>query len=409
MNQAFQTTILFLTITIVSCKINKTTHINNDTAPTILIDATYIKDVKARIQKKDPTLILAFNKLILDATAALKKGPYTVTAKELLAPSGNKHDYASYSRYWWPNPSTANGLPYIRKDGETNPESQSLQKSDRPRIGALGHNVETLGLAYYFTNEKKYAQKAADLLRVWFLDSATRMNPNLNHAQCRPGHNQGSNSGILDGRVMTSAFDGSLLIASSNALSKTEHKKLKSWANEYYTWLTTNKMALQEAESKNNHGTFYDAQTLYFALYAGKEQDAKKIAQDFIDKRLTTQIKNDGSMPQEMARTRPLFYSIFNLHAMLIMAHLAQQVDVDIWKANDSHLRKALNYLAPYTDTSKKWPTPTLGEMDRTELYAVLQMANKAYPNSSYLKLAEKLPMSERLLQRSNLAFPLMR
>jgi hypothetical protein len=110
-----------------------------------------------------------------------------------------------------------------------------------------------------------------------------------------------------------------------------------------------------------------------------------------------------------MARTRPLFYSIFNLHAMLIMAHLAQQVDVDIWKANDSHLRKALNYLAPYTDTSKKWPTPTLGEMDRTELYAVLQMANKAYPNSSYLKLAEKLPMSERLLQRSNLAFPLMR
>jgi len=381
------------------------------TPRTILIDQAFLISTKERLDNTDQTLQPAFIQLLNEADAALTKGPYSVTHKEQLAPSGNKHDYASYSRYWWPDEDKPDGLPYLRRDGETNPDSQSLAKSDRPRIGALGSNTETLGLAYFFTGEEKYAVKAAELLQVWFIDEATRMNPNVNHAQVRPGHNQGTKSGILDGRLLVSALEGGQLIASSSALSEKEYDQLKAWAGEYFEWLTTNPMALDEGESKNNHGSYYDAQAMYFALYSGEIDAATKIAIEFTQKRLESQIKDDGSMPEEMARTRPLFYSIYNLHAMFLVAHMAEQVNVDLWAVDNenSRLRAALDFLAPYTNADKQWPTPTLGETDRTELFPILQMADRAYENDDHLKFAEQLSKEEREIDRINLASPLMR
>lgn len=376
---------------------------------TILMDGEYLKSTKARIKKNDSQLMDAFDQLIEDAEVALKEGPFTVTDKEKLPPSGDKNDYASYSRYWWPDANQPDGLPYIRRDGVTNPQSQSLKESDRQRIGLLGENVETLGLAYYITGEEKYAKKAAGLLRVWFLDASTRMNPNVNHAQIRSGHNFGTKSGVLDGRLLIRALEGSILI--NNFLSDVENEGLKDWASQYFKWLTTSEIALEEAASNNNHGSFYDVQAMYFALYSGNREAAIEIAQDFAQSRILSQIKPDGSMPEEIARTRPLFYSIYNLHAMFIVAHLAKKVDIDVWKngGKDSRLRIGLDNLVPYIDSNKVWPVPTIGKADRMELFALLQMAEDAYPEGNYLKMAERLPLERRKTLRTNLAYPLMR
>lgn len=388
-----------------------TSNLQEDAPETILMDLAYLANTKTQLEKGDPKLMPAFEQLIEEADVALQEGPYSVTNKEKLPPSGDKHDYASYSRYWWPDPNQADGLPYIRRDGETNPNSQSLKESDRRRIGALGNNTETLGLAYYLTGKQKYAEKAAELLRVWFLDPSTFMNPNVNHAQCRPGHNNGTKSGVLDGRLLIRALEGATLISGSSALSDTEYEGLKDWAGAYFEWLTTNEMALDEAASKNNHGSFYDVQAMYFALYGGNREAATKIAQQFVPGRVFEQIRPDGSMPEEMARTRPLFYSIYNLHAMFLVAHLAEKVDVDVWQASDSgsRLRAGLDYLVPYTDPKKPWPYPMLKEANRMELFAILQMADRVYPDGNYLSMIEKLPAEECEIQRSNLVFPLMR
>ena len=385
-------------------------QVSDKSAPaTILMSGEILAKTKMRIKNHDPKLKPAMDKLIAEADAALLGGPYSVTNKQKVAPSGDKHDYASYSRYWWPDPDKSDGLPYIRRDGETNPDSQNTKKSDRPRIEKIGIHTETLGLAYYLTGKEKYAVKAAELLRVWFLDPATRMNPNLNHAQTRTGHNNGTKFGVLDGRMMTRALEGSLLIAGSSALSDTEREGLKAWAAEYLNWLKTGELAVAEAASTNNHGTFFDAQAMYFALYCGNKEDASKIAQQAGQKRVLSQIKSDGSMPEEMRRTRPLFYSNYNLHAMFILAHLAKKVDVDIWNTGDSRLRAGLDFLTPYTDSNKKWPTPTIGEADRMKMFPILLMADQAYPNGNYLQFLDRLPLSKRKVRRENLAFPLMR
>ena len=154
---------------------------NNILDAPLLLDSQQLASTKNQLKQGEPKLKKAFVQLILEADKALREGPFSVTEKTKVPPSGNIHDYASYSRYWWPDPSKVDGLPYIRRDGETYPESQSLDVSDRRRIGSLGENAEALGLAYYFTAKDIYAQKVAQLLRVWFLDEATRMNPNLNH------------------------------------------------------------------------------------------------------------------------------------------------------------------------------------------------------------------------------------
>ncbi|MBX2815640.1 MAG: alginate lyase family protein [Saprospiraceae bacterium] len=186
---------------------------------------------------------------------------------------------------------------------------------------------------------------------------------------------------------------------------------LQAWAASYLEWLTTDELALAEAASKNNHGTFYDVQVLYFALYTDNHKKAIQIANGFWQNRIREQIRPDGTMPEELARTRPLFYSIFNLHAMYLAAHLAESVGVDLWQAEQptSRLRAALDNLLPYADPQKAWPTATVSEVNRMELYALLQLADRAYPDGAYLEHSQLLPSEDRSVDRSHLVLPFMR
>ena len=148
---------------------------------------------------------------------------------------------------------------------------------------------------------------------------------------------------------------------------------------------------------------------MYIALYCGDKQQAVKIAKAAAEKRVLSQIKPDGSMPEEIARTRPLFYSNYNMHAMFLVAYMSEKVGVDIWTAGDSRLRAGVDFLAPYADPNKAWPTRTVSKNDPMKMFPILVMANDAYPDGNYLRFLEKLPASKRKIRRENLAWPLMR
>src|SRR5688572_22934036 len=154
-----------------------------------VLDAKTLKTNKAGIQNKKANLIPAYKQLVKDADKALKEGPFSVMEKKNDPPSGDKHDYMSLAPYFWPDPSKPNGLPYIRKDGQTNPEVKEYK--DKEYMPKMCELVYTLSLAYYFSGNEVYAEHAAKLLKTWFLDPATRMNPNLNYAQAIKGENEG--------------------------------------------------------------------------------------------------------------------------------------------------------------------------------------------------------------------------
>ena len=97
------------------------------TAPhTFLLDPEALATTKARVQAGDPEIIPALAGLVTAANAALKAGPYSVTDKLQMPSSGDKHDYLSQAPYYWPDPSKPDGLPYVHRDGEHNPEADKI-------------------------------------------------------------------------------------------------------------------------------------------------------------------------------------------------------------------------------------------------------------------------------------------
>lgn len=191
---------------------------------TFLIDANILKASKQKIKEGDATLSDALKKMIQVADQALTRGPYAVVYKSRTPPSLSKHDYMSVGPYWWPDTTKADGFPFIRRDGEVNPERHTIKDADY--LKALAVDVEVLGLTYYFTGKEEYAKRAGFLLRTWFLDEKTKMNPNLNFGQAIPGITDGRGIGLIDTKSLVDIVDGVQLIKSSKAWTTKDHKQL---------------------------------------------------------------------------------------------------------------------------------------------------------------------------------------
>ena len=365
-------------------------------------------NVKTRLAAHDPLLQPALAALVKVADKLLKTEPVSVVDKNNIPPSGDKHDYMSTAPYYWPDPAKPNGLPYIRHDGKVNPESR-VEGFDHGRIGEMGDGVETLAQAYFFTGNEAYAEHAANFLRVWFLDPATRMNPNLEFAQAVPGENTGRGTGILEGRHVSQAADAAELLAGSPAWTEHDKTEFKVWLEKYFNWLLTSKHGQAESSSRNNHGTWYDVQAVELALVLGHNDVAKQIAENAKQKRIATQIEPDGKQPLELARTAAFSYSQFNLDASFTLATLSEYVGVDLWHhrlANGKFgLVAALDYLLPYiADPSKKWPFEQIKNFKRSEFAPLLRQAAIVYHDPKYEKTLAGFPDAAH--QRLQLLYP---
>lgn len=336
----------------------------------------------------------AVNKIISSANKCLKADPESVMEKTKVPPSGNKHDYMSIAPYFWPDPSKSNGIPYIRQDGKVNPESKNEKISDRVRLGRTIARIETLALAYYFTREKKYAEHAAKLIKVWFLNPDTMMNPNLNFAQAIAGRTDGRGEGVLDARRMGSVIDSANLISKTSDFTEANHKALMQWMTSYYDWLMRSPNGKAERAATNNHGTWFDVQAAHIALGIGKKEEAKKIIESARTKRINVQIESDGKQPLELARTASFSYSCMNLDAFFTLANLGEHAGVDLWRKNNKDsrsLRKALDFLVPYIDQPPAtWPYKQIKDIDESNMLPLLRQAALAYDAPEYEKIIKK-------------------
>src|SRR6186713_2045282 len=147
----------------------------------LIMDAKRVADVKKKWQEKDVAILRLTDSLLKQANGYLKMKPVSVMDKEFTPVSGSKHDFMSQAPYFWYDSTKPNGQPYMRKDGQRNPEINKI--TDKKYLGDLESSTKTLALAYYLTGEEKYAEKAAGLIRYWFFNDDTKMNPNLEYAQ----------------------------------------------------------------------------------------------------------------------------------------------------------------------------------------------------------------------------------
>lgn len=362
---------------------------------TVYADPHALANAKAQFQSNSPALKAAFDHLFASAQRALEDKPASVMDKNRVAPSGDKHDFVSQAPYFWKDTNSPNGR-YIRRDGERNPESG--KDSDAGRIGRMCSDTHTLALAYYFTGEEKYASHATELLRVWFLNPATRMNPNLNYGQGIPGEVDGRPMGIIGTRGFVGLVDAIGLLQNSRSWTETDQKGMVAWMTAYLHWLQTSKIGIGEGDATNNHGTFYDTQVAAIAVFIGNAQLAKDIINNACEKRIAKQVEPDGKMPRELQRTKSFGYSVFNLRALTDLACIGQNLGIDLWHFQTSDgrsIRKALDFMSPYVSPDRKWPYPQIDKPSRESLAILLLRAEPQYPTAHYDGLLEGAKLND--------------
>lgn len=333
---------------------------------TAVLDGARLQQTKVRLDRGDPQLRRTVKALTTRADKWLNQGPWTVVDKPRPAPGGDVHEYLSQAPYWWPSktPTQDNpwGCPYVQRDGERNPEVDT--GTDRQDVEKTFDSAYDLSLAWYYTGDKRYAEKAGQVLRTWFLDPATRMNPNLNHAQFIPCKYDGRAIGIIDfSQSYTSVLDAiALLETGAPGWSAKDRSAMAKWNTDFRDWLKNSDFGKQEAAATNNHGTFYDMQLAALAYTTGDKDLARRTVLDSRTKRIAPQIAADGSQPQELTRTRSWHYSTFDLVAYTRLAAIGRHVGVNLWAyqgPDGQSLFKAVDYLLPAA-TGAAWPHPEL-------------------------------------------------
>lgn len=325
----------------------------------VIWDRQHIDKVRQLTATGDASYASQVARLKQMADEAIRLPALTVTSKKIVPPSGDLHDYLSFSRYWWPDPDKPDGLPYIRKDGVVN--RKLIADGDRNRLGDFCNGVQTLALAGYILNEPRYSTRAARMVRTWFLDESTRMNPNLNFGQGVPGRENGRGPGIIDTRGFILVLD-SVELLDETTWSTGDQIALQAWFNDFQTWLRDSPLGKHEQNAENNHGAWYTAQRARYALYAGEEEVAREIVID-AKKRIAMQFDSDGNQAAELKRTLSLHYSLFNITALSRVACVGDQVGTDLWGYTPNHgcgLKKAMDNLLPYMTSESQWKHPQI-------------------------------------------------
>jgi hypothetical protein len=282
----------------------------------------------------------------------------TIVDKAKPSPTGDNHDYVSYARYYWPNPNTADGLPFVSRDGQHN--LAQVAAGDRHKIDRLVNNVTALTSGWREQQREDCARRAGEWLRAWFITPATRMNPGLDYAQVRLGHNQnlGNAAGVLDTREFAQVVVAIEHLRGSPAFTADEEKQIHAWFADHYRWLQTAPAAKAEHAAKNNHGTWYLIQAVAIARYLGRDDEARALCEE--DKaRIAAQFAPDGRQPDEIRREDGLHYSHFNLQAQLRLALMARELGVELWDyvaPNGASLAKGVDYVRPYNAAPDTWP-----------------------------------------------------
>lgn len=322
------------------------------------------------------------DRLLIEAELAMQRGPYSVTDKTELAPSKDPHDYYHPAPYWWPNPDTPNGLPYIFKDGErvpgTNLYEPESNKFDRTRLQRLFDDTTVLALAWRATNNPDFASKASSLIKCWFINEDTMMNPNLNYAQHKAlsMYKWSISFGAIEMKDVYFFLDAVRLIEKSGALSYSEIDSFRSWMTDYLEWLTSAEQFAQERASKNNHGTCFDLQIAAIASYLGNEELLHKTFRTSRE-RILMQFWKGGKQPHELKRTQTQHYCCFNMQSWINLAILAESCGDRLWLfegRNGQGLAETMGWLITQM-TKSKWPFEQIGGFDEDRLLPLFYSA----------------------------------
>jgi hypothetical protein len=284
----------------------------------------------------------------------LDEKPVTITASRNPRSAGGVHDFSSEGDYWWPDPKNPNG-PYIQRDGMSNPENFVEHRKAMMRLSV---QMPALAAAWVLTGDKKYAQHAGEHLRAWFIEPKTLMNPHLLYSQAIHNLNTGRSIGVIDTVHLVEVARAAAVLERSPALPAKEQAAVKKWFADYLTWITTHEYGTKERDAKNNHGTCWVMQAAEFARFTGNTTVTDYCRDRFKTVLVPNQIAPDGSFPEELRRTKPYGYCLFQLDIISTVAQILSRPKDDLWRfqtKDGRSLERALAWMFPFIEDKKRW------------------------------------------------------
>jgi len=228
------------------------------------------------------------------------------------------------------------------------------------------------------------------------------MNPNLQYAQAIHGITTGRGTGIIDTIHLVEVARAIEILKDSSALSMTELGAITQWFKDYLQWMTTSKNGTDERDAKNNHTTCWVMQVAAFAHLVGDQQQLDYCRQRFKTIIVPNQIAVDGSFPEELRRTKPYGYELFNLEAMATLCKILSTSQDNLFTfqtADGRGFRRAMEYMAPFMADKKSWPMkPDVMYYDQWPMRQnSLLFAGVAFDRQDYIEVWKKLPADSKV------------
>jgi len=350
--------------------------------------------------------------VLAPAKQYVRQHPVTITDFSSSRSAGGKHDYFSEADYWWPNPKDPNG-PYIQRDGMSNPENFTGHRHALIRLGVL---VPALTAAWVLTRDRSYSDAAVQHLRAWFLNPATLMNPNLQYAQAIHGRTTGRGTGIIDTIHLVEVVRSIPFLADSKSLSSSDHAGVTKWFAQYLDWLTTSKNGQDERDAKNNHGTWWVTQVAEFATFTGDQKLLNNCRDRFKTVFVPNQIAADGSFPEELRRTKPYNYTLFNMAGLATICQILSNSQDNLFTfalSDGRGFRKAMDYMFPFIQNKSSWPHKA--DVEYFQYWPIRQptllFAGLAFSNPEYIRVWQTLPPEpevEEIIRNNPIRQPLL-
>lgn len=303
---------------------------------------------------------MVFDKLITQANIYLHEGPFSVTDKTTLEFSKDPHDYISGRLYWWKD-----GDTYIRRDGQPNPENQG-PKFDRQRLDNFIIGTITLFLAYKQFNDEKYANRATEFIRVWFIRAETKMNPHLEFSQVGPAQIS-LGVGIIDTYDFYYLLDVIESLVKNGFFSKHEIIQLQMWFKDFIVWLEQSESGKKERSRPNNHGTSYYLQIVRYLIFTNQKFKAFKYLWHTKRKHIMLQITKEGRQPGEEGRTKSLYYHWYNLTMIMHLCRLGTNLGLNLY-SYQGRLQAAFKLLLPFLEDQSDWLFEQIGPLNQEYL-----------------------------------------
>ncbi|MGI6082084.1 MAG: alginate lyase family protein [Limnochordia bacterium] len=361
----------------------------------IYVEEAFVRELERDVQSGERADLAAV--LRSEAEKHIDAGPWRITDHPSPAASGNPHDYFSEGPYWWPNPQDPSG-PYIRRDGEVNPDHFTAH---RRAMGEMSKACQALSYAALYLGEDRYAERAAEVLRAWFIDPATRMNPHLEYAQAIRGRCDGRGIGIIDSNSLIGLVHSIGFLAATGQWAADEQQALREWFSAYLSWLMESEKGLEEMRQKNNHGTYWTAQVATFASWLGKEAIVDSMIDRYRDVLVPQQITPEGAQPLEERRTRSFSYTLYNANALALLCEMAYHRGEDLWNyatPDGRGMSGVAAYLDPYLADPRRWQKQQItGVAPQPQLF--MQLAALRLQRPEYEETNRKLgPLGDSII-----------